>query len=56
MELEQGEYYLINGGKRLLYWDGKQWLKPIKDSRGSYSGLLQFLSEQPKVKSVKKQP
>lgn len=46
--LESGEYYLINGTK-ILYWDGTRWLKPVKNSMGSYCGLLGFLNSQPKI-------
>lgn len=47
--LEAGEYYFVNGGKKVLYWDGTRWLKPAKDVMGQYSGLLQILPNQPKV-------
>lgn len=47
-KLEAGEYYKINGTKKILYWDGKKWMKPIKDSIGSYSGLISEMSNQPK--------
>lgn len=47
-----GEYYQINGTKRVLYWDGTQWMKPAKDNRGRYSGYIQPLDKQPTVKSV----
>jgi hypothetical protein len=46
------EYYRVNNSKRILYWDGEQWMKPEKDSRGVYSGLLSYLDKQPNVKSV----
>ncbi len=50
--LESGEYYRINGTKKILYWDGEKWMKPAKDNRGSYSGWITALSTQPKVKFV----
>lgn len=49
--MEEG-YYIINNTKKILYWDGKEWKKPVKDSRGSYSGLLSRLQKQPKIKSI----
>lgn len=54
MNLEVGEYYRINNTKRILYWDGEQWMKPAKDSRGSYSGYIVSLDKQPNVKSIEK--
>ena len=54
MKLEQGEYYKINGTGRILYWDGEKWMKPAKDTRGSYSGWVSPLEKQPKIKSVEK--
>ncbi len=52
MDIIDNEYYRINNSKRILYWDGEQWMKPEKDSRGMYSGLLSYLNKQPNVKSV----
>ena len=54
MKLEQGEYYKINGTNRILCWDGERWMKPAKDTRGSYSGWLSPLEKQPSIKSVEK--
>jgi len=51
-QLESGEYYRINGTKKILYWDGEKWMKPAKDNRGSYSGWITALPSQPKVKFV----
>ena len=45
--LETGNYYRINGTKKKLYWDGEKWMKPQKDSRGSYDGLIAPLDKQP---------
>lgn len=45
--LESGNYYRINGTKKKLYWDGEKWMKPIKDSRGSYDGWIAPLDKQP---------
>ncbi len=45
--LETGNYYRINGTKKKLYWDGEKWMKPQKDSRGSYDGWITQLDKQP---------
>ena len=45
--LETGNYYRINGTKKKLYWDGEKWMKPQKDSRGSYDGWITSLDKQP---------
>lgn len=47
MELQEHEYYQV--GKRLLYWDGEKWMKPVKNLQGRYSYLQD--TNQP-VKSV----
>jgi hypothetical protein len=52
--LEPGDYYRINGTKKKLYWDGEKWMKPSKDTRGSYSGWISPLDKQPKVKYVER--
>ena len=54
IELEQGCYYIINGTKRILYWSGNEWMKPVKDNRGSYHGWVTFLEKQPKISTVSK--
>jgi len=48
--LEQGNYYRINGTKKMLYWDGDRFMKPQKDSRGKYEGWVQPIETQPKLK------
>ena len=50
--LVEGTNYYVNGTKRILYWDGEKWMKPVRDSRKQYSGLLTNLESQPKVISV----
>ena len=45
--LEAGNYYRINGTKKKLCWDGEKWMKPRKDSRGSYDGWIAPLEKQP---------
>ena len=52
LKLESGEYYFINKSKKILYWDGEKWMKPVKDRQGRYSGWLEKLDQQPNVKSV----
>lgn len=52
MELETGEYYVINNTKRVLYWNGEQWMKPVKDRQGRFGSLVGHLDKQPKIKSV----
>lgn len=50
-ELEIG-YYQINNSKKILYWDGNKWLKPIKDQQKSYGTWLGHLDKQPKIKAL----
>ena len=52
MELIDGEYYRINGTKKVLYWDGEKWMKPVKDNQKRYGTWLGPLDKQPTVKSV----
>ena len=54
MENLEEDYYLINGSKKILYWrpSTKTWHKPLKDSRGVYSGLIKTEPEKINVKSV----
>lgn len=52
--LESGEYYRINGTKKIFYWDGEKFLKPQKDTRGSYGGWIAPLDKQPKFKYAEK--
>lgn len=33
--------------QKKLYWDGEKWMKPQKDSRGSYDGWIAPLEKQP---------
>ena len=49
MELEVG-YYIINETKRILYWDGEKWMKPVKDQQGRLGTWLCQLDKQPKIK------
>lgn len=50
--LIDGEYYRINGTKKILYWDGEKWMKPVKDHQKRYGTWNCYLDKQPKVKSV----
>jgi hypothetical protein len=43
-------YYQINNTKKVLYWNGEEWCKPQKDTRGKYGGWITPLEKQPKVK------
>jgi hypothetical protein len=43
-------YYQINNTKKVLYWNGENWMRPEKDTRGQYSGWISHLDKQPKVK------
>ena len=52
MILEAGNYYKINGTKRILYWDGEKWLKPAKDTIGRIGTWVAPLEKQPNVKSA----
>jgi hypothetical protein len=52
-ELEAGEYYRINGSKKILYWDGERWMKPVKDLQKRYGTFISCLEKQPtNIKSV----
>mgnify|MGYP003419805972 FL=1 len=46
-KLEIGEYYRINGTKKILYWGGEKWMKPQKDNRGNYGTYNSHLDKQP---------
>ena len=51
--LVDGEYYRINGTKKILYWDGSKWMKPEKDQQKRYGAWNSFLDKQPtNIKSV----
>ena len=45
--LEDGEYYRINGTKKILYWDGSKWMKPEKDQQKRYGAWNSRLDKQP---------
>jgi hypothetical protein len=51
--LVDGEYYRINGTKKILYWDGSKWMKPVKDHQKRYGTWNGHLDKQPlNIKSV----
>lgn len=51
--LSEGEYYRINGTKKILYWDGSQWMKPVKDQQKRYGTWITRLDKQPtNIKSI----
>jgi hypothetical protein len=45
--LVDGEYYRINGTKKILYWDGSKWMKPEKDQQKRYGAWSSYLDKQP---------
>lgn len=47
LNLEDGEYYRINETKKILYWDGKKWMKPVRDSQKRYGTFVTNLEKQP---------
>ena len=48
------DYYQINNSKKVLYWTGTCWAKPIKDNRGKLGSYVCGLDNQPKnVKTIK---
>ncbi len=49
--MEEG-YYVINNTKKVLYWDGELWRKPVKDQQGRFSGWLTNLEKQPNIKTA----
>lgn len=50
--LEPGTYYQINNTKKVLYWEGDEWMKPEKDHYKRFT-LLSRLEKQPtNVKTV----
>jgi hypothetical protein len=51
-ELKAGGYYRINKTKKILYWDGDKWMKPVKDQQKRYGNWVGHLEVQPIVKSV----
>jgi hypothetical protein len=47
------DYYQINNTKKVLYWDGYKWMKPVKDHYKRYT-YIGALDKQPtNIKSVK---
>jgi hypothetical protein len=53
LSLVDGEYYRINGTKKILYWDGMKWMKPVKDQQKRFGTWNTHLDKQPtNIKSV----
>lgn len=53
MNLQAGKYYQINGTKKVLYWDGIEWCKPVKFN-GKFGVVVDFLEKHPtNIKTVK---
>lgn len=48
--LKTGEYYRINGTKKILYWNGDEFRQPVKDNQKKYSGWNYPMEKQPKFK------
>lgn len=48
IEKKEGKYYLING-KRVLYWNGNEFMESVKDNRGNHGGWIRPLDKQPKI-------
>jgi hypothetical protein len=49
-QLEEG-YYIVNG-KRLLYWSGEEWMKPVKNTQGYYGYLAPLRAQPKRIKSI----
>ena len=47
MEDLEIDYYQIDNTKKILYWDGEKWMKPVKDHYKRFT-YLRNLEEQPK--------
>lgn len=49
----ESDYYQINRTKKILYWDGIQWMKPAKDFNKKFGSYVEHLPEQPKnIKNI----
>jgi hypothetical protein len=48
--LKKGEYYRLNGTKKILYWNGEVFMQPVKDNQKKYSGWIRHIEKQPKFK------
>ena len=45
-QLEE-DYYVINNSKKVLYWNGVEWMKPTKDRQGRLGSYITKLDKQP---------
>lgn len=52
METIEEGYYLVNGKKNLMYFDGAKWRKPAKDFNKRYSGHVSAQTFELKIKSL----
>lgn len=52
MILEEGEYYRINNTNKVLYWNGTEWMNPVKDAQKRLGTYVAKLDKQPLIKSV----
>lgn len=48
-QLIDGEYYRINKTNKILYWDGENWLKPIKDQQKRYCTWNSYLENNQRI-------
>lgn len=46
------DYYQINNTKKVLYWDGKEWMKPVKDHYKRFTFLTSLDKQPTNVKTV----
>jgi hypothetical protein len=47
------DYYQINNTKKILYWDGNKWMKPVKDHYKRYTYVSNLDKQPTNVKTVK---
>ena len=52
MENKEPDYYQINNTKKVLYWDGDKWMKPVKDHYRRFTFLTTLDKQPTNVKTV----
>lgn len=50
--LVEDVYYRINDTKKILLWNGDEFMKPEKDQQGRYGSWITRIDSQPKIKFV----
>jgi hypothetical protein len=45
--LVAGEYYRINGTRKILYWCGEAWHKPVRDLQKRFGIWVSTMNPQP---------